>query len=106
MRSRPGSGLRDLGQQPINVSAKGPAAVAQLAAEIMIASDAAYFCADLRRSKLIPIFVENPTDFERTEGKGHDPLIRHPAHTRYPEAARQGNLRLPAPARRFGLCTG
>ena len=65
--------LRDLSQQLVTASAKGPEAVAQLAAAFMTTSDAAYFGPELRRSKLIPIFVENPTDFERSEGKGLDP---------------------------------
>ena len=58
-------------QAMIDVAPRGPQAVAQTGAEWIAASDRSYFGAELRRDKIIPIFVENPNEHElRDEGKG------------------------------------
>lgn len=52
-------------------SAQGPDAVARAGADRIAASDVAYFGAQLRRERVIAIFVENPTRHEyEDEGKG------------------------------------
>lgn len=48
----------------------GAEAVAAAGAERIAASDRAYFGAALRRTTVIPIFVEHPNDHEVEEGKG------------------------------------
>jgi hypothetical protein len=58
-------------QAMIDAAPHGPEAVAQTGAEWIAASDRSYFGVELRRSKIIPIFVENPNEHEaRDEGKG------------------------------------
>jgi hypothetical protein len=49
---------------------KGQQAVIDAGADMIAASDRAYFGEALRRSRIIPIFVENPTSKEIQEGKG------------------------------------
>jgi hypothetical protein len=51
----------------------GRQAVAVRGAELIAASDVAYFGSELRRRSVIPIFVENPNDKEVEEGKGVRP---------------------------------
>lgn len=58
-------------QAMIDAAPRGPEAVAQTGAAWIAASDRSYFGAELRRTKIIPIFVENPNEHElRDEGKG------------------------------------
>lgn len=58
-------------QAMIDAAPHGPKAVAQTGAEWIAASDRSYFGVELRRTKIIPIFVENPNEHEaRDEGKG------------------------------------
>jgi hypothetical protein len=58
-------------QAMIDAAPHGPDAVAQTGAEWIAASDRTYFGVELRRTKIIPIFVENPNEHEsRDEGKG------------------------------------
>ncbi|KIG14970.1 hypothetical protein DB30_06159 [Enhygromyxa salina] len=58
-------------QAMIDAAPRGAEAVAQAGAEWIAASDRSYFGAELRRDKIIPIFVENPNEHElRDEGKG------------------------------------
>ena len=49
---------------------EGPLAVAEVGADLIARSDTRYFGAELRRSRVIPIFVHNPTSTEVLEGKG------------------------------------
>jgi hypothetical protein len=51
-------------------AAKGRRALVSEGAEIIAAGDRAYFGESTRRDHVIPIFVENPRDFERVERKG------------------------------------
>jgi hypothetical protein len=58
-------------QAMIDAAPHGPEAVARTGAEWIAASDRSYFGVELRRTKIIPIFVENPNEHEaRDEGKG------------------------------------
>ncbi|WP_181232965.1 hypothetical protein [Enhygromyxa salina] len=58
-------------QAMIAAAPRGAEAVAQVGAEWIAASDRSYFGVELRRDKIIPIFVENPNEHElRDEGKG------------------------------------
>jgi hypothetical protein len=58
-------------QAMIDAAPHGPDAVARTGAEWIAASDRSYFGVELRRTKIIPIFVENPNEHEaRDEGKG------------------------------------
>lgn len=58
-------------QAMIDAAPHGPKAVAQTGAEWIAASDRSYFGVELRRTTIIPIFVENPNEHEaRDEGKG------------------------------------
>lgn len=54
----------------IQASPGGPLAMAEAGAERIAASDRRYFGAELRRDRIIPIFVENPSAHEIREGKG------------------------------------
>lgn len=55
----------------VDVQGHGASWVAKAGAAQIAASDRAYFGAELRAQKLIPIFVENPNEHEaRDEGKG------------------------------------
>ena len=61
-------------QAMIDVAPRGAQAVASVGAEWIAASDRSYFGTELRRTKIIPIFVENPNEHEsRDEGKGMIP---------------------------------
>jgi len=57
----------------INVAPQGAVAVAQCGAEQISLSDRKYFGTQIRRNHVIPIFVENPTSHEQSEGKGTVP---------------------------------
>jgi hypothetical protein len=58
-------------QAMIDAAPHGAKAVAQTGAAWIAASDRSYFGVELRRTKIIPIFVENPNEHEaRDEGKG------------------------------------
>lgn len=57
----------------IEAAPRGAVAVAQIGAERISFSDRKYFGAEIRRSHVIPIFVENPTVHEISEGKGSLP---------------------------------
>ena len=55
----------------IDASGKGPRAVAEAGAELVAASDRAYFGEGIRRDHVIPLFVENPSEHEIVdENKG------------------------------------
>lgn len=54
----------------IAVLPQGPEAVARVGAERIARSDRIYFGDRLRRERFVLIFVENPEDYERAEGKG------------------------------------
>ena len=62
--------LADDVTQLIRVAGVGPEAVAEVGGERISASDRRYFTDELRRDRVIPIYVENPTPHEVTEGKG------------------------------------
>lgn len=67
------SGLKILaGQMLVLKEARiyGQEEVARVGAELISASDRAYFSADVRRSSIVPILVENPNDYEVEQGKG------------------------------------
>jgi hypothetical protein len=54
----------------VAVLPRGPGAVARVGAERIAHSDQAYFGDKLRRERIIPIFVENPSPYEVAERKG------------------------------------
>ncbi len=58
-------------EQMRSASAKGAPAVARVGAELIAASDRAYFTDPVRRDHVIPLFVEHPSEHEIIdEGKG------------------------------------
>jgi hypothetical protein len=66
--------LRQLGEMTETLRAASPAgwrAVVSAGAGLIAAGDRAYFGADLRRDRVIPIFVENPAVHEVRELKGY-----------------------------------
>jgi len=54
----------------VAVLPRGPGAVARVGAERIAHSDRAYFGDKLRRERIIPILVRNPSPYEVAEGKG------------------------------------
>lgn len=69
-------------------AADGPDAVASIGAEIACRTDRRYFTPDLRRRRVIPITVTNPTSMEIDEGKG--PVARE--HLSIPRVGEVGTM--------------
>ena len=70
------------------VAVDGPEMVATIGAEIACRSDQRYFTPELRRRRVIPITVTNPTTKEIGEGKG--PVA--PEHAAIPRVAEIGRM--------------